>query len=344
MPSPHNRWVWGHFPALSPNPAQTAPGAQSHSPDGSTDGFMPQPHGRLPETKLVSRLPPQCCPRRAVTPPDPQGGRPGAFCFIPFLVFPAAEKRSAPASRRAPRFVAAPFTGTAGGAPPPRPRLGARSHRVAAGTGPRGAAELRPGSGRRDAGPPLCPAALSRSIPAARGTLLNFRGPRFPSPGKGRSGAPRAAGPPPLAAHRGTWQGAEQAAGGGEAEQGAPRPLHAGPIRAASAGGTGAGLGRGGRHVGAAPGTAARGGGRRHSQRPRPVRSPLGPRHPPCGPSLPRAFSVLVPPAPSLSISQSGPASFLAHPELPIPLHRGMGATQSGIALEPFAALGCPEL
>lgn len=307
---------------------------------------MPQPHGRLPETKLVSRLPSQCCPRRAVTPPPPptpRGAGRELFALFRFLFSrqPRRGARPLPAEPRALSLLRSPGPPAV---PPPRPRLGARSHRVAAGTGPRGAAELRPGSGRRDAGPPLCPAALSRSIPAARGTLLNFRGPRFPSPGKGRSGAPRAAGPPPLAAHRGTWQGAEQAAGGGEAEQGAPRPLHAGPIRAASAGGTGAGLGRGGRHVGAAPGTAARGGGRRHSQRPRPVRSPLGPRHPPCGPSLPRAFSVLVPPAPSLSISQSGPASFLAHPELPIPLHRGMGATQSGIALEPFAALGCPEL
>lgn len=158
MPSPHNRWVWGHFPALSPNPAQTAPGAQSHSPDGSTDGFMPQPHGRLPETKLVSRLPSQCCPRRAVTPPpDPQGGRPGAFCFIPFLVFPAAEKRSAPASRRAPRFVAAPFTGTAGGAPPPPPARGAL-----------------PPRGRRH-GPTWSRGAPARERPSGRGAAALSR-------------------------------------------------------------------------------------------------------------------------------------------------------------------------
>lgn len=93
MPSPHNRWVWGHFPALSPNPAQTAPGAQSHSPDGSTDGFMPQPHGRLPETKLVSRLPSQCCPRRAVTPPPrPPGGPAGSFLLYSVSCFPGSRE------------------------------------------------------------------------------------------------------------------------------------------------------------------------------------------------------------------------------------------------------------
>lgn len=57
--------------------------------------------------------------------------------------------------------------------------------------------------------------------------------------------------PAPLVGIPGTWQGAEQAAGGGEVEQGAPRPLHAGPIRAGSAGGTGAVPGRAGGRGGA---------------------------------------------------------------------------------------------
>lgn len=75
--------------------------------------------------------------------------------------------------------------------------------------------------------------------------------------------------PAPLVGIPGTWQGAEQAAGGGEVEQGAPRPLHAGPIRAGSAGGTGAVPGRAGGRGG-----AGRGG--RHVVQPRPRRSGEG--------------------------------------------------------------------
>lgn len=165
MPSPHNRWVWGHFPALSPNPAQTAPGAQSHSPDGSTDGFMPQPHGRLPETKLVSRLPSQCCPRRAVTPPPPRppGGPAGSFLLYSVSCFPGSREEERARFPPSPALCRCSVHRDRRRCPPPAPGSGraptawppARAHVEPRSSGPGAAVGTR---GRRFV-PPLCPAA-----------------------------------------------------------------------------------------------------------------------------------------------------------------------------------------
>lgn len=164
---------------------------------------------------------------------------------------------------------------------PPRASLGdltcAPAGAMAPGAGGCFARVSGPGPGRRS--PEVCvpgegsPAPPPPAPPAGRGARAPALPRRLPPTLRSRPRRDRRDPPgrPPLprpgtpgAAAPGTWQGAEQAAGGGEAEQGAPRPLHAGPIRAGSAGGTGAAPGRDGGRGGAGstwcgPGGAGRG-------------------------------------------------------------------------------------
>lgn len=174
---------------------------------------------------------PRCCPERGTHPGPPRASLGRLTCASARAMAPGTEGIS-PSSWGRPGTLLPGAGALVGGLSRPFSR--------------------RPSSGQRSP----CLGAAPTAVPALRSPPRRDR--RHPSVG------PPA--PAPLGGIPGTWQGAEQAAGGGEVEQGAPRPLHAGPIRAGSAGGTGAVPGRAGGRGGAggtwsspSPGGAGRG-------------------------------------------------------------------------------------